>query len=154
MRNSANPTMLDAGYKVNVIPGHAAAYVDGRVLPGGEDEFRDDPGPAHRRPTSTWEFHHREVPLAGAGRRAHVRRDARRASSEFDPGGHVVPYCMSGGTDAKQFSRLGITGYGFSPLQLPEGFDYRRSSTASTSGCRSTALHFGVRVLDRFLRTA
>ena len=49
----------------------------------------------------------------------------RAAVEHFDPDGHVVPYCMSGGTDAKQFSRLGITGYGFSPLKLPEGFDYQ-----------------------------
>ena len=40
VRNSANPTMLDAGYKVNVIPGEAVAHVDGRFLSGAEDEFR------------------------------------------------------------------------------------------------------------------
>ena len=31
--------MLDAGYKVNVIPTEATAHVDGRFLPGYEDEF-------------------------------------------------------------------------------------------------------------------
>ena len=40
MRNSANPTMLQAGYKINVIPAEAVGYVDGRVLPGYEEEFR------------------------------------------------------------------------------------------------------------------
>jgi acetylornithine deacetylase/succinyl-diaminopimelate desuccinylase-like protein len=39
LHNSSNPTMLDAGYKVNVIPGTATAYVDGRVLPGHLAEF-------------------------------------------------------------------------------------------------------------------
>jgi len=39
LRNTATPTMLDAGYKVNVIPGTATAYVDGRFLPGFEAEF-------------------------------------------------------------------------------------------------------------------
>ncbi len=39
IRNSASPTMLSAGYKVNVIPGKAVAHVDGRFLPGYEDEF-------------------------------------------------------------------------------------------------------------------
>ncbi|HJQ03821.1 MAG TPA: M20/M25/M40 family metallo-hydrolase, partial [Nocardioides sp.] len=39
LRNSINPTMLEAGYKVNVIPTEATAYADGRFLPGYEDEF-------------------------------------------------------------------------------------------------------------------
>ncbi len=37
--NTANPTMLSAGYKVNVVPQLATAQVDGRFLPGHEDEF-------------------------------------------------------------------------------------------------------------------
>ena len=39
IRNTTNPTMLNAGYKVNVIPTEASAHVDGRFLPGFEDEF-------------------------------------------------------------------------------------------------------------------
>ena len=39
LRNTANPTMLDAGYKVNVIPSRASATVDGRFLPGQEDDL-------------------------------------------------------------------------------------------------------------------
>jgi acetylornithine deacetylase/succinyl-diaminopimelate desuccinylase-like protein len=39
LRGTASPTMLDAGYKHNVIPGRASAMVDGRFLPGFEDEF-------------------------------------------------------------------------------------------------------------------
>jgi hypothetical protein len=31
---------------------------------------------------------------------------------------------MSGGTDAKQFARLGLRCYGFTPLRLPPGYDY------------------------------
>jgi acetylornithine deacetylase/succinyl-diaminopimelate desuccinylase-like protein len=38
LRDTANPTMLEAGYKVNVIPGEASAHVDGRFLPGHEEE--------------------------------------------------------------------------------------------------------------------
>ncbi len=37
--NTTNPTMLSAGYKVNVVPTEASAHVDGRFLPGYEDEF-------------------------------------------------------------------------------------------------------------------
>ncbi|MFC5799206.1 M20/M25/M40 family metallo-hydrolase [Streptomyces formicae] len=152
VRNSTNPTMLDAGYKINVIPGHATAFVDGRILPGGEDEFRDTLDRL-TGPDVDWEFHHREVALEApvgsptyAGLRAAVER--------FDPDGHVVPFCMSGGTDAKQFSRLGITGYGFSPLKLPEGYDYGAMFHGVDERVPVEGLHFGVRVLDHFLKSA
>ncbi|AXK31384.1 M20/M25/M40 family metallo-hydrolase [Streptomyces armeniacus] len=149
VRNSANPTILDAGYKVNVIPGSATAYVDGRMLPGGEDEFRATLDRL-TGPDVDWEFHHQEVPL-----QAPVDQPAfavlREALEHFDPTAHTVPYCMSGGTDAKQFSRLGVRGYGFTPLRLPEGFDYQALFHGVDERVPVDALHFGVRVLDRAL---
>ncbi|MCN9242666.1 M20/M25/M40 family metallo-hydrolase [Streptomyces sp. RY43-2] len=152
VRNSANPTMLNAGYKVNVIPGEAVAYVDGRYLPGGEDEFTTTLDEL-TGPDVDWEFDHREPALqAPVDSPTYARM--RAAVEEFAPEGHVVPYCMSGGTDAKQFSRLGITGYGFAPLKLPEGFDYQALFHGVDERVPVEALHFGVRVLDRFLRTA
>ncbi|CAM5250841.1 M20/M25/M40 family metallo-hydrolase OS=Streptomyces tendae OX=1932 GN=GUR47_01245 PE=4 SV=1 [Streptomyces tendae] len=152
VRNSSNPTMLDAGYKVNVIPGEAVAHVDGRFLHGAEDEFRSTLDRL-TGPDVDWEFAHREVALqAPVDSPTYARM--RAAVEEFAPEGHVVPYCMSGGTDAKQFSRLGITGYGFAPLKLPEGFDYQALFHGVDERVPVEALHFGVRVLDRFLRTA
>ncbi|MHB9854665.1 M20/M25/M40 family metallo-hydrolase [Streptomyces krungchingensis] len=152
VRNSANPTMLEAGYKINVIPGEAVAHVDGRYLPGFEDEFRTTLDRL-TGPDVEWEFHHREVALQAPLDSATYAK-MRAAVEEFAPEGHVVPYCMSGGTDAKQFSRLGITGYGFAPLKLPEGFDYQALFHGVDERVPVEALHFGVRVLDRFLRTA
>ncbi|MFH7596170.1 M20/M25/M40 family metallo-hydrolase [Streptomyces racemochromogenes] len=150
LRNSANPTMLSAGYKLNVVPGRATAYVDGRTLPGGEAEFAavlDE----LTGPDVDWEFHHREVALEAPvdGRTYAVLREA---VEHFDPHGHAVPFCMAGGTDAKQFSRLGITGYGYSPLKLPPGFDYWALFHGVDERVPVEALHFGVRVLDRALR--
>ncbi|MFD0059881.1 M20/M25/M40 family metallo-hydrolase [Streptomyces sp. NPDC056690] len=152
VRNSANPTMLSAGYKVNVIPGEATAHIDGRYLPGGEDEFRETLDRL-TGPDVEWEFEHREVALQAPVDSPTFAR-MRSAVEEFAPEGHVVPYCMSGGTDAKQFSRLGITGYGFAPLKLPEGFDYQALFHGVDERVPVEALHFGVRVLDRFLRSA
>lgn len=152
VRNSANPTMLEAGYKVNVIPGHAVAYIDGRMVPGGEDEFHATLDRL-TGPDVDWEFHHREVALQ-APVDSPTYAKMRAAVERFDPDGHVVPYCMSGGTDAKQFSRLGITGYGFSPLKLPVGFDYQALFHGVDERVPVEALHFGVRVLDHYLRTA
>ncbi|MFD3694678.1 M20/M25/M40 family metallo-hydrolase [Streptomyces sp. NPDC058646] len=151
VRNSANPTMLSAGYKLNVIPGEATGYVDGRMLPGGEAEFiatlDELTGPDVR-----WEFQHREVALQAPvdGRTYGILRES---VERFDPDGRVVPFCMAGGTDAKQFSRLGITGYGFSPLKLPPGFDYWSLFHGVDERVPVEALHFGVRVLDHALRT-
>uniref|UniRef100_A0AAU3GQW2 M20/M25/M40 family metallo-hydrolase n=1 Tax=Streptomyces sp. NBC_01401 TaxID=2903854 RepID=A0AAU3GQW2_9ACTN len=152
VRNSANPTMLEAGYKVNVIPGHATAQIDGRVLPGGEDEFHATMDRL-TGPGVDWEFQHREVALQ-APVDSSTYAKMREAIELFDPDAHVVPYCMSGGTDAKQFSRLGITGYGYSPLKLPVGFDYQALFHGVDERVPVDALHFGVRVLDQFLRTA
>ncbi|MEU2160779.1 M20/M25/M40 family metallo-hydrolase [Streptomyces chengbuensis] len=152
VRNSSNPTMLDAGYKVNVIPGHASAFVDGRMVPGGEEEFRETLDRL-TGPDVDWEFHHREVALQ-APVDSPTFAKLRAAVERFDPEGHVVPFCMSGGTDAKQFSRLGITGYGFSPLKLPEGYDYAAMFHGVDERVPVDSLHFGVRVLDHYLKTA
>lgn len=152
LRNSANPTVLKAGYKVNVIPEHAYAEVDGRVVPGGEAEFEATMDELCG-PDVQWDYQHRTQPLAApvdsptfAAMRAAVRR--------FDPEGRPVPFCMSGGTDAKQFARLGITGYGFAPLgQTPE-LGYGRLAHGVDERVPVAGLEFGLRVLDDFLRNA
>lgn len=71
VRNSSNPTMLDAGYKVNVIPGEAVAHVDGRFLPDTEDEFRATMDRL-TGPDVDWEFAHREIALQAPDRKSVV----------------------------------------------------------------------------------
>ncbi len=70
-----------------------------------------------------------------------------------DPGGTAVPYMLSGGTDNKAFARLGIAGYGFSPLRLPADLDFTSLFHGVDERVPIDALTFGTRVLDRFLRT-
>jgi len=151
VRNSTTPTVLEAGYKVNVIPGTASALVDTRVLPGTEEELLAEidrlVGPDVRR-----EFvqHQRAV-------QAPVDSpwfDAMAASLRVsDPSAVVVPFCMGGGTDAKAFARLGIDCYGFAPLYVPEGFDLQRMAHGVDERVPVEGLRFGVNVLDRFLST-
>jgi acetylornithine deacetylase/succinyl-diaminopimelate desuccinylase-like protein len=43
--------------------------------------------------------------------------------AEVDPGAVVAPYVCPAGTDAQRLAPLGIRGYGFAPLVLPDGFD-------------------------------
>jgi acetylornithine deacetylase/succinyl-diaminopimelate desuccinylase-like protein len=151
MLNSANPTMLSAGYKVNVIPEIAVGYVDGRIAPGGEEEFRATMD-ALVGPDVTWECELRDSSVqAPVG--APVFTAMRDALLAEDPGGHVVPYSLAGGTDNKHFARLGINGYGFVPLGLPPGYDFMAMFHGVDERVPVEALHFGVRVLDRFLST-
>jgi acetylornithine deacetylase/succinyl-diaminopimelate desuccinylase-like protein len=149
VRNSANPTMLRAGYKVNVIPGTASGRVDGRVLPGAEEEFVTTMDEL-TGPSVDWAYYHREVPLSVPVDSPSFAAMSAAVLAE-DPGAHVVPVCLAGGTDAKQFSRLGIVGYGFSPLRLPPEFDYHALFHGVDERVPVDALRFGVRVLDRFL---
>ncbi|MEU6859233.1 M20/M25/M40 family metallo-hydrolase [Glycomyces sp. NPDC046736] len=152
LRNSANPTVLSAGYKVNVIPEHARAEVDGRVVPGGEAEFKATMD-ALCGPDVRWDYQHRTEPLTAPVDSATFAA-MRAAIGEFDPEGHPIPICMSGGTDAKQFSRLGITGYGFSPLGLGPEFGYGTLAHGVDERVPVEGLAFGLRVLDHFLRNA
>jgi acetylornithine deacetylase/succinyl-diaminopimelate desuccinylase-like protein len=152
LRSSARPTMLQAGYKVNVIPATAVAYVDGRVVPGGDDEFRTTMDEL-TGPSVEWEVTHRGVPLQAPADSPTFAEMSAAVRAE-DPGSCVVPFCMGGGTDAKMFSRLGITGYGFSPLRLPPDFDYNALFHGVNERVPVDALHFGVHVLDRFLSSS
>ena len=152
LRNTVNPTMLDAGYKVNVIPGQAQAQVDGRFLPGYEEEFFATVDEL-LGPGVTREFVVHDVALETAFEGSLI--DAMRASlTAEDPAGRLVPYMLSGGTDAKAFARLGIKGYGFAPLQLPPTLDFAALFHGVDERVPVDALKFGVRVLDRFLDLA
>ncbi|ASU59631.1 MULTISPECIES: M20/M25/M40 family metallo-hydrolase [Nocardiopsis] len=149
-RNSATPTMFSAGYKVNVVPGEATAGVDGRVLPGAEEQF----AAVMEELTGdrvTWEYAHGSPPVS-APVDSPAFAELREALLLHDPGAHVVPVCLSGGTDAKVFSRLGIDCYGFSPLAQPEGLDYSGLLHGVDERVPLEGLRFGVRALDTFLR--
>lgn len=147
--NTANPTMLNAGYKVNVIPEVATAHVDGRFLPGQAEAFLAEVDDV-LGPDITREILHGdvalEVPYAGPTIEA-----MKAALLAEDPQGRCVPYLMSGGTDAKAFSRLGIAGYGFVPLQLPPDLDFAALFHGVDERVPIDALHFGLRTLNRFL---
>jgi acetylornithine deacetylase/succinyl-diaminopimelate desuccinylase-like protein len=149
LANSANPTMLQAGYKVNVVPEEAVAYVDGRVLPGFEDEFRSTLDEL-TGPFVSWRPVHWASPLE-APCDAPIFAAMREALLAEDPEAHVVPYCMAGGTDAKNFAELGIAGYGYTPLALPPGYDYEAMIHGVDERVPVEALRFGTKVLDRFL---
>ena len=149
LRNTANPTMLSAGYKANVIPSVAEAVIDTRFLPGCEDEvlakIDELAGPGITR-----EFVARDIAVETTFDGAIVEAMAAALKAE-DPAARPIPYMMSGGTDAKSFSELGIRNFGFAPLLLPPDLDFTSLFHGIDERVPVDALKFGVRVLDRFL---
>ena len=134
--NTTNPTMLESGYKVNVIPTEATAHVDGRFLPGYEDEFFatlaeltgegiDIDFVSHQQP---W-----ETPYDGE-----LVAAMNRSILAEDP-------------DAKHFRKLGMRSYGFAPLRLPDDLDFTALFHGVDERVPVDALEFGARVFDRFL---
>lgn len=145
----ANTTMLNAGYKENVVPGEATAFLDVRYLPGqrdsvlariqelvGEDvevEIADD------------------VPALETGFDGEIVDAMRGALTTFVPQAKVLPYLVPAGTDNPMFARLGIRGFGFSPLLLPPGFDFPSMFHGVDERVPLDALVFGTAVLQELL---
>ena len=151
LRDTANPTMLDAGYKANVIPSTAEAVVDCRVLPGRQAAFEREIdellGPDITR---EWVINAPAVQTTFDGDLV-TAMDA--AILQEDPGARTVPYMLSGGTDAKSFHKLGMRCFGFSPLRLPPDLDFAALFHGVDERVPVDGLTFGTRVLDRFLRS-
>jgi acetylornithine deacetylase/succinyl-diaminopimelate desuccinylase-like protein len=152
LQNTANPSMLEAGYKTNVVPQNASAVVDGRFLPEYEEEMKET-----------------MKSLVGPG--VEIEMMVRDKALEFDfsgplvdamceairvedPEGVPVPYLMSGGTDNKALSDIGITGFGFSPLKIPADMDFMSLFHGIDERVPVDGLHFGVRTLHHFLKNA
>lgn len=150
LSNTVNPTMLDAGAKVNVIPGHATAHVDGRFLPGYADEFFTTIDELLGAKVVR-EFVVNDIALETSFDGPSIEAMAAALRAE-DPAARTVPYTLSGGTDAKAFSLLGIRCYGFAPLRLPPTLDFGALFHGVDERVPVDGLRFGVRVLDRFLR--
>jgi acetylornithine deacetylase/succinyl-diaminopimelate desuccinylase-like protein len=149
LRTTTNPTVLTAGYKHNVIPDTAEALIDIRTLPGEEDavlaELAELVGPDIEIVTL-----HRDIGLETPFSGPLV--DAMTAAlGAHDPGAPVLPYMLSGGTDNKALSLLGIKGYGFAPLRLPAELDFPAMFHGVDERVPLDALVFGRHVLADLL---
>lgn len=149
LRHTVTPTMLDAGYKANVVPGTASATIDARFVPGREREFLTEletiigPDVIKERINGTEGLESPvDVPLV---------QHMIDAVTQEDPGARVVPYCLSAATDNTILAQLGIRGYGFVPLRLDPELDFSALFHGVDERIPLAALRFGVRVLDRFL---
>ena len=150
LRNTVSPTILQGSSSFNVIPGEVTVDLDGRLLPGfrpddlirevravGGDEgevevVRFDPGPS-------------SLDMGLFDTLAGILKEA-------DPEAVPCPLLLSGVTDGRFFSRLGIQTYGFLPMPLPEGFDFSRTVHAADERIPVEAVGFGARAIHQALQ--
>ncbi|MCK9896096.1 M20/M25/M40 family metallo-hydrolase [Frankia sp. AgB32] len=149
LRDTANVTRFDAGYRANVVPSVATATVDCRPLPGREQAFARELaeviGPGV---DAVW----RALPPVHTSFDGALVTAMARAIDGEDPGARLLPYLLPASTDAKSFARLGIRHFGFAPLRLPPDLDFTTLFHGVDERVPVDALTFGARVLDRLLR--
>lgn len=152
VRTTVNPTMVNSGYKHNIVPGVATAGMDMRFLPGQQDsalaalQAYFPAGTAFSYANLDIAL---ETPFEGP-----LPDLITEVLGRFDPDGVVVPFLMTGGTDAKAFSKLGVRYFGFSPLRLPDNTEFWAMFHAADERVPVAALEFGVAVLEEVARLA
>ncbi len=116
LHNTATPTILQAGQRINVIPSVAEARVDGRILPDQHPEqflreVSEVVGPAV-------DVHVEEyAPPLEAGPDTPLYRVIESVLREAEPASILLPMMSCGATDAKHLAALGVTTYGFCPMR-------------------------------------
>lgn len=144
-RNTATPTILRAGSKINVIPAEAECGVDCRILPGTTRESLEQELRAVIGDQIEIEF----SPIAPALESdpdSPLFETIRQVIAEQADGASVVPGLITGGTDAKRVVPLGIKVYGFVP-QRYEGPGMSGLAHAHNERVSVANLDFGTRVL-------
>jgi len=151
LRTTANPTMLRAGNKQNVVPSVAEASIDVRTLPGQEDEVLATLQ-ALLGPDIEIDVVYRDIGFEFPFEGELVDR-MKQCLLAADPGATILPYLMPAGTDNKALTRLGIAGYGFVPMKLPNDFDFASMFHGIDERVPLSALTFGHGVLRSLFET-
>jgi acetylornithine deacetylase/succinyl-diaminopimelate desuccinylase-like protein len=146
LRNTASPTLLSAGNKINVIPSSATARIDGRILPGRElAEFLAEVQAVIGDDVSLNVLVHHagvqfpaDTPLFDA---------IVRAVDRHDPGASTVPYMIPGFTDAFAYARLGAVCYGFAPVKLGPELNFSRMYHGHDERIPRSGFEWGLSVL-------
>ncbi len=123
LHNTANPTVIQGGLKVNQVPDEAMLRVDGRLLPGftGADLVREIEALIGRDYQITID---QEMPACETSGDDPIAELIGDILHRHDPEATVVQTMIPGFTDAKAWSMLGMKCWGFSPVELPEGVNF------------------------------
>ena len=146
LHNTANPTILRAGMKVNQVPGEASVQVDGRLLPGqtGADliaEIRRLIGPGYTYKID-W-----EMPASVTETRDPITERIDNVLRRHDRKAVPIHNMLPGFTDAKAYTELGMKCWGFSPLMLPEGAEFASLFHGHNERVPIDGVRWGLRVL-------
>jgi acetylornithine deacetylase/succinyl-diaminopimelate desuccinylase-like protein len=148
LSNTASPTVVRAGTKVNVIPGRASVEIDGRTLPGqSEAAFLEELREALGGEPSLEVL--RSLPAVEATPDTPLFAHLVKVLGRHDPAGVAVPNLIPGFTDSKAYARLGTTCYGFAPVRFDptHGIDFARMYHGHDERIPVDGLKWGLRVL-------
>ncbi len=145
LHNTAVPTILKAGSKINVIPGEAECQVDCRILPGTTRESLEQELRAGIGNNVDIEFGP-IYPALESDPNSPLFETIRHAVEEHEKGARLVPGLITGGTDAKSVTQLGTKVLGFVPMRYEgpamTGLGHNHNERVSVAN-----LEFGTRVL-------
>jgi len=147
--NTASPTILHGSSKINVIPGEVSVELDGRLLPGNKPEdmmreLNEILGKDVQLDLVQFEAGPSEPDMGMFDTLAGILR-------ESDPEGVPIPLLLSGVTDGRFFSTLGIQTYGFLPMTLPEDFNFASVIHAANERIPAAAVEFGTDAIYKAL---
>jgi acetylornithine deacetylase/succinyl-diaminopimelate desuccinylase-like protein len=145
LHNTISPTVVKASDKVNVIPSEASIGLDGRLLPGFTP--KDMENEMHTLLGTDYDLEVLEYDPGPSAPDMSLFDTLGEVIKESDPQGIAVPYVMSGVTDARFFTKLGIQTYGFTPLQLPDDFSFIGTIHAADERVPVKALEFGMQAI-------
>jgi acetylornithine deacetylase/succinyl-diaminopimelate desuccinylase-like protein len=154
LSNTASPTIVRAGAKINVIPEKAEVHIDGRTLPGQTDDDFLAELRAVLGPDVELEIVKSAPPVVTEPVASPVWDIIERNVGAREPDAAVVPYIIPGFTDAKYFTRMGARWYGFAPVKLERGSGIRFADMFHGHNERIpvAGLHWGTELLDRVVR--
>lgn len=146
LHSTANPTVIRAGEKANVIPSEAILEVDGRPLPGfTREDFIEEVRTLIGDEAEIEVF--REVAPAEAPAGDPIIDLMDEVISRQDPGALVAPYLVTGSTDATHWKKLGMKCYGFSPVKLPQDASFTSLFHGHDERIPIEGFRFGLKVL-------
>ncbi|MEM7601540.1 MAG: M20/M25/M40 family metallo-hydrolase [Verrucomicrobiota bacterium] len=156
LRNTANPTVLNSGNPINVIPSKASVDIDGRLAPGqsAADLISELRAIIRKLPGVDADFQIlEESPATSFSPDTPLFQAIESGLKEADPGSHVVPSIIQGFTDSRNYARLGATCYGFYPLQLPEKIDFASLFHGVDERIPIAGFHWGIKTLTTVLQS-